>query len=152
MKPICRSLVIIASIAALCGSALAQSEPTGPAPQGPMQGQGKMGKRKMAPPTPKERLKRMAARLGLSEEQKAQILPILEEKAAKLKALREDKSLSREQCRLEMQKIRKDMHDRITPILTPEQQKKQEEMLERAKAKRERRKGMGPGPGMQQPQ
>lgn len=151
MKLIYGSLVIVASIAALCGSALAQSEPYDPAPQGPMQGQGKMGKRKMMPQTPKERLKRMTARLGLSEEQKARILPILEEEAAKLGALREDKALSREQCRLEMRKIRKEMHDRITPILTPEQQKKQEQMLERAKARKEKRKGMGPGPGMQQP-
>lgn len=150
MKRICRSLVILASVAALCGSAMAQSEPGGPAPQGPMGGAHNMGKRKMMPQTPKERLKRMATRLGLSEEQKSQILPILEEEAAKMKALREDSSLSRKECREKMQAIRREMHDRITPILTPEQQKKQEEMLERAKAKKERCKGMGPGPGMEQ--
>jgi len=66
-------------------------------------------------------LNKMAACLGLSEDQKAKIKPLLEENFKEKQAVRADQNLTREQRRATMLKLRGQLHEKIKPILTPEQ-------------------------------
>jgi Spy/CpxP family protein refolding chaperone len=70
------------------------------------------------------RLEMMTNRLGLSEDQKAKIKPILDENVKQKQAVRADKNLTRDQRRAKMQELRAKLHDQIKPILTPEQNSK----------------------------
>jgi len=71
---------------------------------------------------------KVAQELDLTKDQKQQLKPILQEEAQKLKALRTDTSLSRQQKRQKLQQIRQDMVAKIKPILTPEQLVKWQEL------------------------
>ncbi len=105
-------------------------------------GQEKMGAPEAGPQGPPpiaDRLQRMGQMLQLTDEQKAKIKPLLEAEVAQIKTIHNDSSLSRPQKMEKIQQLRSSTHDKIKPILTPEQQKKLEEMQERAKERRERR-------------
>jgi len=69
-------------------------------------------------------LNKMAACLGLSEDQKAKIKPLLEENLKAKQAVLADQNLTREQRQAKMLELRGQMHDKIKPILTPEQNSK----------------------------
>jgi len=69
-------------------------------------------------------LAKMAECLGLSEDQKAKIKPILEENFKEKQALRADKNLTRDQRRAKMQELRVQLHEKVKPLLTPEQNSK----------------------------
>ncbi len=69
-------------------------------------------------------LAKMATCLGLSEDQKAKIKPILEENFKEKQALRADKNLTRDQRRAKMQELRVQLHEKVKPVLTPEQNSK----------------------------
>ena len=77
-----------------------------------------------------DRLKMLSDKLGLTEEQKTKVKAILEDEMQKGKALREDKSLDRDAAHAKMQEIRKTHREQIRAVLTPEQQKKFDEMKE----------------------
>lgn len=80
------------------------------------------------PATPADRLDRMSRILNLTEEQKAQIKPVLEEESVKIKALHSDTALNRQQKRDNMREIRQSTFDKIKPLLTEEQLKKHADM------------------------
>lgn len=82
---------------------------------------------------PGARLDMMTAHLGLTPEQRYKILPILDQQFKEMKAVRSDDNLTRAQVRAKMLDIRKNCYEQIRTILTPEQQKKHDEM--RAKMK-----------------
>jgi periplasmic protein CpxP/Spy len=69
-------------------------------------------------------LAKMADCLGLSEDQKAKIKPILEQQFKEIQAVRADKNLTRDQRRAKMQGLRVQLHEKIKPLLTPEQNSK----------------------------
>jgi Spy/CpxP family protein refolding chaperone len=73
-------------------------------------------------------LAKMAACLGLSEAQKAKIKPLLEENFKAKQAVRADQNLTREQRRAKMLELRGQLHDKMKPILTPEQNRQFAEM------------------------
>ena len=150
MRKVKLAIAAGAALAALAGmqeGAWAETAPGG----GPAMGPGKMGRQgKMQMMDPAQRLQRMTTRLGLSEEQKAKILPILEDEAKELKALRDDTTLTRIQKRDKMREIRDRCHDRIKEVLTPEQQKKADEMREKARERWERRKSRTTAPAQNQ--
>jgi Spy/CpxP family protein refolding chaperone len=73
-------------------------------------------------------LQRMSARLNLSEEQKARILPILQERNKQLDDLRANSSLPQGEARAKATEIRKSARQQIDQILTPEQREKQKAM------------------------
>lgn len=130
-----------AALAALAGTqgAFAQTGSGMGSGMGP--GDGKMRKHgKMVIPDADERLKRMDAKLGLSDEQKAKIRPIIEDEIAQLKALQEDTSLTRTQKRERLQEIRTRCHSRIREHLTAEQQKQVDAMKQKGTERREVRK------------
>jgi len=73
---------------------------------------------------PSKHLARMTTCMGLSAEQQAKIKPILEQNYTQKQAVHADKTLTREQRRAKMQELRGLLHEKIKPLLTPEQLKK----------------------------
>jgi len=93
---------IAAAVAA--GMVLALGQPT--LAKGQHQG-GRMGK--------------MAAALGLTAAQKAQMKPIMQSAREQAKAVKADTSLSPEDRKSKLKAIRKNTMSQVTPILTPDQ-------------------------------
>jgi Spy/CpxP family protein refolding chaperone len=83
-------------------------------------------------------LQRMSERLNLTEEQKAKIRPILQERNKQLDDLRAESSLPQGEARAKATEIRKSARQQIDQILTPEQREK-----ERALRRGTRPKGSG---------
>ena len=79
----------------------------------------------------------MKTQLGLTDEQSAKMDNSRKEIGAKMKAIRENKSLSEEKKRAEMKELMKQQQESMKSILTEEQLKKMKE------GKKHR-----PGPGM----
>src|SRR5678815_1812714 len=74
-----------------------------------------------AKPAPRaDRLSSMAETLKLTDAQKEKIKPILEDETKQIKALRDDKTVARENRVSKYLEIRKATHDKIRPILDPE--------------------------------
>lgn len=86
---------------------------------------------------------RMAGRLNLTPEQKAQLQPIFEQHRSQLQALRDNTSLTPEQRRTQMEQLRKDMQTQINAVLTPEQQQQMQQFRQHRRGPR----GGGPPPG-----
>jgi len=70
------------------------------------------------------RLAMLSERLNLTDEQKTAIKPILAAEANDIKAVTQDKSLSREQKQSKIAAIRETSSKEINKVLTPEQQAK----------------------------
>ncbi len=84
----------------------------------------------------RDRVEMMKESLGLTDEQVAKIKPIVEADREKMKALREDSSLSQEDKRAKYTEMFKAQSEKIKPILTPEQQTKWAEQAEKMKERR----------------
>lgn len=106
---------------ACCGSALyAQTQ------DGSSQGQGAMsqGGMQRMPMSTDDRLQHMTQTLNLTSDQQQKIRPILDNESQQMQTLRGDTSMAREDKFAKMRSIREDTMTQISPILTPEQQKK----------------------------
>jgi Spy/CpxP family protein refolding chaperone len=88
------------------------------------------------PRTPEEQLKAMKENLKLSDEQVEKLKPVLAKNQEKVKALREDQSLSQDDRRTKMRELYQGMEEELKPILTPEQQTKWKEEREKRRAQR----------------
>lgn len=73
-------------------------------------------------------LESLAKQLGLTDDQKAKIKPILADQAKKLKDMKKDSSLAKADRKTKSSEIRQDTLKQIRPILTADQQKKLDEM------------------------
>ena len=73
-------------------------------------------------------LQRMTETLNLTDDQVAQIRPILETRNQELKDLRSNSSLPQGEARAKAAEIRKSARRQIEHILTPEQRQKQKEL------------------------
>jgi len=71
-----------------------------------------------------KRLEKMKKELNLTDDQVASLKKSHEETAQKIKALREDKSKTEEQKKAEMKEFKKQQHESLKSILTPEQLQK----------------------------
>ena len=91
------------------------------------QGMGQGGMQRM-PMSTDERLAHMTQMLNLTTDQQAKIRPILDNESQQMQTLRSDSSMSREDKMTKMRSIRENSMTQITPILTPDQQKKWEQM------------------------
>lgn len=85
-------------------------------------------------PSPDRRAARMAERLGLSAEQKAQVVEILTQGFAKRTEIREE-------GRRKMESLREETETRLSGVLTPEQMTKLRQFREE---RRERRRDCSP--------
>ena len=84
----------------------------------------------------KNRLQKVAAELNLTDDQKQQLKPILQDEAQKLKALRADTSRGRAQKHAQLKAIRQDFAARAKPILTAEQVEQWQQLRAAMHAKR----------------
>ena len=103
---------------------------------------GKAGARKMA--DPRRRLLYLATRLDLTEEQQQRILPLLQDEAVQMKALRDDTSLDRKARWAKMKPIRTATIDKVRAVLTPDQQQKFDEMRKQLRERRGKCDKRGP--------
>ena len=92
--------------------------------------------RQNAAHTPAERLKTLTEKLSLTEEQQGKIKAIFEKNMPKLKELRADTALSKEDRRAKLMEIRKAEAQEIRAVLTPEQQGKMKEMRAAGKGRK----------------
>jgi Spy/CpxP family protein refolding chaperone len=72
----------------------------------------------------------LAEKLNLTDDQKAKLKPIIEDEMKAMHAVREDKSLDRKAKWGKIEEIRKAHREQIRALLTPEQQKKLDELKE----------------------
>jgi Spy/CpxP family protein refolding chaperone len=113
-----------------CGTALyAQTQDGSSQGQssGMGQGMGQGGMHRM-PMTTDERLAHMTQMLNLTTDQQAKIRPILDNESQQMQTLHQDSSMSRDDKMTKMRSIRENTMSQITPVLTPDQQKKWEQM------------------------
>lgn len=142
------SLLILLSTAAL---SLAEDTKPAPAPGGRPGGRG-------GAPDPGARAERLKTELGLTDDQAAKIKAIYEKDQAKnveeMKKLREDTTLSREDKGKKMRELFAATAEEIKPILTPEQQTKWKEEMEKRRAEGGRggARGAKPGEGAGKPE
>lgn len=96
-------------------------------------------------PSPDDVVQRLGQKLNLSDDQKAQIKPIIADRQQKMQALRSDTSLRRGQKGQQMKSIMEDSDKKINAILTPDQQKQyaqlEQQMKERRQSRRQNRNG-----------
>ena len=89
-----------------------------------------------AAPARGERLKSLAEQLKLSDEQKEKLKPILQDERKKVRELRENKDLSRQNRVARLKEIRDDLGTKLNPILTPEQLEKWNKLRSERPARR----------------
>ncbi|HEX8801848.1 MAG TPA: DUF3604 domain-containing protein, partial [Terriglobales bacterium] len=75
-------------------------------------------------------LNQFSVELGLTEEQRQQVLPIIQEELPKLKELKKNTSLKPEQKLEQLKQIADDLDSKIAPLLNADQQKKFQEIRE----------------------
>jgi len=82
-----------------------------------------------------EKLQHISGELNLSDDQKQQLKPVLQNEFQQLKAVKDDSSLSEDQKRAKVGEIRSNAKSQMSTILTPDQQKKLESMKEEMEPK-----------------
>jgi len=83
----------------------------------------------------RKRMQKFAMELGLTDEQKQRLQPILREEWTKLKALRDDQSLTRLEKRKKLQAMREELLPQLKGVLTPEQLAKWQQLRQERLAK-----------------
>lgn len=78
---------------------------------------------------PDKQAERLGKRLNLSQDQVAQIKPILADRAQQMEALRSDTSLAPEDRRAKARSIMEDSNSKIEAVLNDQQKQQYEEML-----------------------
>ncbi|MGA8041259.1 MAG: hypothetical protein WCA37_00510 [Terracidiphilus sp.] len=117
----------------LGASAIAQAQDN-PAPPPPPQQQGApgYGHRGM---DPARQLDNLTRRLNLTDKQREQIKPILEERQKKMQAILQNQSLTQGEARTQMLALHEDTHKRIAAVLN-DPQKKEFEQIEQQRMNR----------------
>jgi periplasmic protein CpxP/Spy len=87
-------------------------------------------------------------KLGLTDDQKNQIAPILADRRAKITALRNDQSLSRFQRMRQAKQVIGDSDKKINAFLTPDQQKQYAELEKQMRDQMRERMQHGQGGGL----
>jgi len=93
----------------------------------------------------RERMQEVSKELNLTDEQREKLKPIFQAQAEKMKELRADTTLSREEKMQKWKAIREEFAPKIKEVLTPEQfekwQKMREEMREKLGERARQRRG-----------
>jgi|GEM_PF-1713142 len=131
-------------LAAVTLSPSLRAEESAPRPASPALKEGKGNRAEMTLEQREEmaqkRLERLSEKLGLDDSQKRKAEAIMEGQKEKMKALRNDESIAKEDKVKRLKEIMKEGREAITAILTPEQKAKFAEM-----------KNRGPGAGQHDP-
>ncbi len=83
----------------------------------------------------RSRLREVAEKLGLSDEQKAKIKPILQSEVEKIRELRQNDALSREEKLKKFQSLREEITPKLKSILTAEQFEKWQKIVDERKTR-----------------
>ncbi len=110
--------------------AMAQAQDNSAAPPPPPQQQGAPGMRGRGI-DPARQLDRMTRRLNLTDDQRAQIKPILEERQQKMAAIFQNQSLTQGEARQQMRAVHLDTHNRIMAVLNDQQKQVFQQMEHR---------------------
>jgi Spy/CpxP family protein refolding chaperone len=89
------------------------------------------------PMNPDQQLEHLTKALNLTDDQKSQIKPILEERQQKLESIHSDSSLSPEDRRSKMRSLIEDSNTKLRAVLTDEQKTKFDQMQSRMREHRE---------------
>jgi Spy/CpxP family protein refolding chaperone len=116
-----RLAIIAIALGLLCSATASFAQRGGP------------GRNRAKAMSPEERMKKLSAELNLTDEQKEKVRPVIEDEMKQLKDIRQDSSLSRDQKIAKAREVHADAMGKIRPILTDDQQKKLDEMVEQAK-------------------
>lgn len=146
MKTPLKSLLLLAGLAVLATPVLrADDNPPPPPSDQPEHGPGstdghmRPGRREFGA----RMEERMIKKLGLSADQEAKWKDISQQQKAALDALRDDKTVSREDRRAKAMDLMKQYADQHRAILTPDQQKEFDEMQAKMRERMEHRRGEG---------
>jgi Spy/CpxP family protein refolding chaperone len=97
--------------------------------------------------TPDEELQRLDKSLKLTDDQKSQIKPILEDRQKQMESLHSDTSLSSEDRMGKMRSLMKESNDKIRALLNDDQKKQFDEMQQHGRGRMGgHRPGGGPPP------
>ncbi len=88
----------------------------------------------------------MGQRLNLTDDQKAQILPIITDRQQKMQELRSQNSGNRRAMHKQMRTIRHDSDKKIEAILTDQQRKQYAEMKKQMRDRAKQRRNRGGQP------
>lgn len=136
--------VLLCAGGLMVSAAMAQQDAPPPPPDGQMQGPPPGGPGRGGP---EHRLDMLQKRLGLTDDQKAQIKSIYEGQRAKREALEANTSLSERDRRMQMRAIHEDGEVKVHAILTPDQKTKYDAMEARQRERMgEGRRGGPDGP------
>ena len=96
---------------------------------------------------PNRQVRHMAKKLNLTADQQQQLLPILTERNQQMQAIRNDSSLSQQDRHAKMLAAREDSQSKIKALLTPDQQKTYDQMMQQARERHQNRKTQGADSG-----
>ena len=85
-----------------------------------------------------KRLQKLSSELGLTDAQKAQMKPVLQNSRQQVKAIKDDATLSADDRKAKLKELRKSTRQQTMAILTPDQQAKLKSIRQ---AKREAKQG-----------
>lgn len=130
--------VLLAACSAAASAETSQAPPPGKGPAAMMKSKGELG-------DPDKRLQLMKRNLGLSDEQVAQIRPIIVAEQTELEKLRGDSTLNREQRRARLEELNKNSAGKIRVLLSPEQQIKYDSIKGKITENRSKARSNRPG-------
>ena len=93
-----------------------------------------------------ERGERMAKELGLTADQQVKMKDLFKQQHDAMKAIHDDTTLTKEQKQAKSREIRKNFEDQRRALMTPEQQKKADELREKMKERRAHHDDAPPAP------
>ena len=121
------AFIVVVALAISTGTAFSQDDQQAPPPaQGSEMGGHGGGHHQM--PSVDEQLKHMTKKLDLTADQQPKVKAILDDQHAKMEALHNDSSTSREEKFPKMREIRENSDTQIKTILNEDQQKKFDKM------------------------
>ena len=138
--------VLFALLFALVVNTFAQADAT-PAPLQSVDMSKGEGKPKMSKSDRKAKAKHAADELGLSADQKAKMKEIGQSFKGKMKAIKTDESLTKDQKKMQAGEVAKQHQADVKAILTPEQATKWEAMAKERRAKMKEYRGKKGGKG-----
>jgi Spy/CpxP family protein refolding chaperone len=129
-------MVLLLAVSMLTLGALAQQNPPPPGPPGGGRG----------PVSVDDQVKNLTERLNLTADQQAKIKPILEDNRSQIMKVMQDDSMSREDKMAKGRGIREATNGKIRELLTDDQKKQFDDMLERQRQRQQQQQQGGGAP------
>jgi protein CpxP len=134
MRILPSTLLSLVLVSGLTGSALLAQDQAQPGPAAPSVSTSAQPHKV---PNPQHQAKRMAKKLGLSADQKAQIEPILADRDQQMQNLRNNTTLSPQDRKAQIRGIRQGSDSKIEAILNDTQKQQYEQMKQDHRARKQ---------------